>query len=105
MSDTLIDIQMQVMWNRLLSVVEEQARTLVRTAFSTSAREAGDITKVFNCKINGAAGASAKNARLTCKLGSAAADRARFKLAGGRKSFALWPTRRIYGNGMVLWKQ
>lgn len=38
------DIQLQVMWNRLLSVVEEQARTLVRTAFSTSAREAGDIS-------------------------------------------------------------
>jgi N-methylhydantoinase B len=32
------------MWNRLLSVVEEQARTLVRTAFSTSSREAGDIS-------------------------------------------------------------
>ena len=32
------------MWNRLLSVVEEQAQTLVRTAFSTSAREAGDIS-------------------------------------------------------------
>ena len=31
------------MWNRLLSVVEEQAQTLVRTAFSTSSREAGDI--------------------------------------------------------------
>ena len=29
------DIRLQVMWNRLLSVVEEQARTLVRTAFST----------------------------------------------------------------------
>ncbi len=38
------DIRNQVMWNRLLSVVEEQARTLVRTAFSTSAREAGDIS-------------------------------------------------------------
>ncbi|WP_431304584.1 hydantoinase B/oxoprolinase family protein [Sediminicoccus sp. BL-A-41-H5] len=38
------DIRLQVMWNRLLSVVEEQARTLVRTAFSTSAREAGDIS-------------------------------------------------------------
>jgi N-methylhydantoinase B len=32
------------MWNRLLCVVEEQAQTLVRTAFSTSAREAGDIS-------------------------------------------------------------
>ena len=39
---TPADIRLQVMWNRLLSVVEEQARALVRTAFSTSAREAGD---------------------------------------------------------------
>lgn len=38
------DITMQVMWNRLLAVVEEQAQTLVRTAFSTPAREAGDIS-------------------------------------------------------------
>lgn len=37
-------IRYQVMWDRLLSVVEEQAQTLVRTAFSTSAREAGDIS-------------------------------------------------------------
>jgi N-methylhydantoinase B len=38
------EIELQVMWNRLLSVVEEQAQTLVRTAFSTSSREAGDIS-------------------------------------------------------------
>ena len=38
------EIELQIMWNRLLSVVEEQATTLVRTAFSTSAREAGDIS-------------------------------------------------------------
>ena len=31
------------MWNRLISVVEEQAQALVRTAFSTSVREAGDL--------------------------------------------------------------
>jgi N-methylhydantoinase B len=36
-------IRMQVMWNRLIAVVEEQAQTLVRTAFSTSVREAGDL--------------------------------------------------------------
>ena len=33
-----------VMWNRLLSIVEEQAQTLVRTAFSTVVREAGDLS-------------------------------------------------------------
>ena len=38
------EIDLQVMWNRLLAVVEEQGQTLVRTAFSTSAREAGDIS-------------------------------------------------------------
>jgi N-methylhydantoinase B len=32
------------MWNRLISVVEEQAQALVRTAFSTSVREAGDLS-------------------------------------------------------------
>lgn len=38
------DVHMQVMWNRLISVVEEQALTLIRTAFSTSVREAGDLS-------------------------------------------------------------
>ncbi len=32
------------MWNRLIAVVEEQAQALVRTAFSTSVREAGDLS-------------------------------------------------------------
>ena len=36
-------IHMHVMWNRLISVVEEQAQALIRTAFSTSVREAGDL--------------------------------------------------------------
>ncbi|MCC6531911.1 MAG: hydantoinase B/oxoprolinase family protein [Burkholderiales bacterium] len=37
-------IQRQVMWNRLISVVEEQAQTLVRTAFGPPTREAGDLS-------------------------------------------------------------
>ena len=37
-------LQDQIIWSRLLSVVEEQARTLVRTAFSTPVREAGDLS-------------------------------------------------------------
>ena len=37
-------VALQIMWNRLISVVEEQALTLVRTAFSTSVREAGDLS-------------------------------------------------------------
>lgn len=41
----------QVMWNRLISVVEEQAQALVRTAFSTSVREAGDLSAgVYNAE-------------------------------------------------------
>ena len=44
MTDPTMEIRMQVMWNRLISVVEEQAMTLLRTAFSTSVREAGDLS-------------------------------------------------------------
>ncbi|MGI4807979.1 MAG: hydantoinase B/oxoprolinase family protein, partial [Janthinobacterium lividum] len=40
----LEDIQRQVMWNRLIAVVEEQAQTMIRTAFSTTVREAGDLS-------------------------------------------------------------
>ena len=40
----LQDIQRQIMWNRLLAVVEEQAQTMIRTAFSTTVREAGDLS-------------------------------------------------------------
>lgn len=42
MSSTAIDHQ--IMWSRLIAVVEEQAATLIRTAFSTSVREAGDLS-------------------------------------------------------------
>lgn len=34
----------QIMWNRLVAVVEEQAKALMRTAFSTSVRESGDLS-------------------------------------------------------------
>src|SRR5210317_1330695 len=37
-------IQVQIIWDRLLAVVEEQAQILVRTAFSTTVREAGDLS-------------------------------------------------------------
>jgi N-methylhydantoinase B len=32
------------MWNRLIAVVEEQAQTMIRTAFSTTVRESGDLS-------------------------------------------------------------
>ena len=44
MSTKSHNVSNQVMWNRLISVVEEQAQALVRTAFSTSVREAGDLS-------------------------------------------------------------
>jgi N-methylhydantoinase B len=40
----LSQLHLQIMWSRLIAVVEEQAQTLVRTAFSTSVREAGDLS-------------------------------------------------------------
>jgi len=39
-----MSVQSQIMWNRLISIVEEQAQALIRTAFSTSVREAGDLS-------------------------------------------------------------
>jgi len=47
----LAKIQQQIMWNRLIAVVEEQAQTMIRTAFSTTVREAGDLSAgVFDLK-------------------------------------------------------
>ena len=43
-ADDASDVARQVVWNRLISIVEEQAQALVRTAFSTSVREAGDLS-------------------------------------------------------------
>ena len=43
-SSMLESIRTQVMWNRLISVVEEQAQALLRTAFGSVAREAGDLS-------------------------------------------------------------
>ncbi|GIS88142.1 MAG: hypothetical protein CM1200mP18_08520 [Gammaproteobacteria bacterium] len=39
-------IDKQVMWTRLISVVEEQAQALLRTAFGSVVREAGDCQLV-----------------------------------------------------------
>ncbi|MFC0269598.1 hydantoinase B/oxoprolinase family protein [Kushneria aurantia] len=41
---TSLQVSQQIMWNRLIAVVEEQALTLIRTAFCTSVREAGDLS-------------------------------------------------------------
>ncbi|MBM3407640.1 MAG: hydantoinase B/oxoprolinase family protein [Betaproteobacteria bacterium] len=42
--EALKAIRTQVMWNRLIAVVEEQAQALLRTAFGSVAREAGDLS-------------------------------------------------------------
>ena len=44
MTDARDAIRMQVMWNRLIAVVEEQAQALLHTAFGSVAREAGDLS-------------------------------------------------------------
>ncbi len=50
-SGALDRIHMQIMWDRLLAIVEEQAQTLIRTAFSTTVREAGDLSSgVFDTR-------------------------------------------------------
>ncbi len=38
------ELEMQVMWDRLLAIVEEQGQVLMRTAFSPIVRECGDIS-------------------------------------------------------------
>jgi N-methylhydantoinase B len=43
-TNMLRSIRTQVMWNRLIAVVEEQAQALLRTAFGSVAREAGDLS-------------------------------------------------------------
>ena len=36
--------ELEILWSRLLSIAEEQAQVLMRTAFSTIVREAGDLS-------------------------------------------------------------
>ena len=49
--EALEKIHQQVMWNRLIAVVEEQAQAILRTAFGSIVREAGDLSAgVYNLK-------------------------------------------------------
>jgi N-methylhydantoinase B len=53
MSNALAGFRLQLIWDRLISIVEEQAQTLIRTAFSASTREAGDLSAgVFDARGN-----------------------------------------------------
>ena len=44
MTDKSSAVELQVMWNRLIAVVDEQAQALMHTAFSPIVRESGDIS-------------------------------------------------------------
>lgn len=51
MANTPSPARLQVMWNRLLAVIEEQGQTLIRAAFSPIVRECGDISAgIFDIK-------------------------------------------------------
>ena len=41
---SILPLRQQILWTRLISVVEEQARTLMKVAFSPTVREAGDLS-------------------------------------------------------------
>ena len=47
-------IQLEVLWTRLISIVDEAAKAIVRTAFSTLSNEAND----FACVLTDASGRS-----------------------------------------------
>jgi N-methylhydantoinase B len=50
---TIDPVRLEVMWNRLISVVNEQATALTRTSFTTIVREAGDLSAgVFDVRGN-----------------------------------------------------
>ena len=46
-SSSMSEIDFQIMWNRLIAIVEEQAQALRRTAFSPIVRESGDLSAGF----------------------------------------------------------
>lgn len=51
MTRKIDQIELQIMWNRLCAVVEEQGQVLIRTAFSPVVRECGDISAgIFDLK-------------------------------------------------------
>jgi hypothetical protein len=41
---SLDPLKRQILWSRLIAVVEEQSRTLMKVAFSPTVREAGDLS-------------------------------------------------------------
>ena len=50
-ADLAAGLRQQVLWDRMIAIVEEQAQAIIRTAFSTTVREAGDLSAgVFDLK-------------------------------------------------------
>jgi N-methylhydantoinase B len=45
--DQLHRIRTDLIWQRLIAILEDQAHTLIRTAFSTTTRESGDLSAGF----------------------------------------------------------
>jgi N-methylhydantoinase B/oxoprolinase/acetone carboxylase alpha subunit len=43
-ADLAAGLRQQVLWDRMIAIVEEQAQAIIRTAFSTTVREAGDLS-------------------------------------------------------------
>ncbi|CAN7705633.1 hypothetical protein LJR294_005754 [Variovorax paradoxus] len=46
-------LRQQLVWSRLLAVVEEQAQALIRTAFGTPTREAATSRPACSCPTAG----------------------------------------------------
>ncbi len=61
MSETYDPIALEIIWNRLVSIVDEAAATLVRTSFSTVLRESND----FACVLLDAGGNSLAQSSLS----------------------------------------
>jgi len=67
MTRTFDPIELELLWRRLISMVDEAAAAMVRTSFSTLVRESYD----FSCVITDAAGQSLVQASESIRASSA----------------------------------
>src|SRR3989442_15346914 len=52
-ADEIDPISLEVFWNRLISIVNEQATALMNASFTTVVREAGDLSAgIFDPEVN-----------------------------------------------------
>ena len=47
---TIDPITLEVLWNRLIAVVNEQATAMMRTSFTTVVRESGDLRRASSTR-------------------------------------------------------